>query len=64
MASALAHLLNFIFRRMPVIEDTAKERAQNASRRPPRLHRNSGKRQDEEEFLHERKDGAGAAWLL
>ena len=36
MASALAHLLNFIFRRMPVIEDTAKERAQNASRRPPR----------------------------
>lgn len=33
MASALAHLLNFIFRRMPVIEDTAKERAQNASRR-------------------------------
>ena len=36
MASLLAHLMNAVFRLMPITDDTQKERAQNASRRPPR----------------------------
>ena len=35
MASVLLHILNEIFKHMPVIEDTAVEREKNASRRQP-----------------------------
>ncbi len=36
MASLLTHILNVMFRHMPVIEDTAAEREKNAARRQPK----------------------------